>query len=803
VSRHGRHERAAEVPGLPEPESASVGQKILYHGARVGLLVALTAFITVLFPPSPRVDMGRYEVGMVASEDVIARIPFSVPKSPEVLARDRALAMGAVPPTLDYVAAAADSMAAGLSAFFDEVDQAAESGDRERLQQVLAAHSVRPTPRQVTRLLDPDVRRALRTAAMRSASGILPKGVVDAGQIDRTGTSTVTVRDGEKEKSVPAADLLSARDFYAAAAELLPTSSPPDVADLLRLILIRYLRYSYALNVVATERDRDAAARSVPTTKASVLEGQAIVRAADPIGPEQLEELNAYEAQLRSQGLLEDRGPWVGAVLGAALLNFLLLSVFGLMVFFFRREAYANLRWLILITLLSAVYFAAAAVIAGKHVPPEWLPVAFVALPVGILWDSRMALVLAMLLAAITGALPPFPEYSTVLAVIAGGAGAALSVRAVRRRSETWVSIAIISAATALVLFGYGLAHASDMGHVARGALYATGNATGSALLAMGFLWLFEQFTGITTDQTLLEWADPARPLLRRLSLEAPGTYAHSINVANLAEAAATAIGANGLLCRVGIYYHDIGKVLKPHYFVENQPAGRNPHDKLKPETSAAIVREHVTEGVRLAQDAKVPDGIIDFIREHHGTQRIGFFYQKALEEEGADAVDPARFQYPGPRPRSRETAIAMLADSCESATRALKDPTPDRVRDLVNNIVDAKIRDGQLDDAPLTLADIAVVKEQFVKILTSGMHRRIDYPETKHLTEAPEEEESGEAEAAPADDAHGEAVPGSGPRGDSGSDSGDPSGSDSASDSGSDSASDSGEDPRGGPRAP
>jgi putative nucleotidyltransferase with HDIG domain len=218
--------------------------------------------------------------------------------------------------------------------------------------------------------------------------------------------------------------------------------------------------------------------------------------------------------------------------------------------------------------------------------------------------------------------------------------------------------------------------------------------------------------------------------------MEASGTYAHTINVANLAEAAATAIGANGLLCRVGIYYHDVGKMLKPHFFVENQPGGRNPHDKLKPHLSASIVREHVVEGERLAREEGVPEVVTRFIPEHHGTQLIGFFYEKAMEEEGDD-LDEEGFRYPGPRPRSKETAIAMLADSIESATRALQDPSPERVRDLVKTIVDGKIRDGQLTESPLTLRELTVIQEQFAKVIGGMYHHRLDYPATKHITES------------------------------------------------------------------
>jgi putative nucleotidyltransferase with HDIG domain len=225
--------------------------------------------------------------------------------------------------------------------------------------------------------------------------------------------------------------------------------------------------------------------------------------------------------------------------------------------------------------------------------------------------------------------------------------------------------------------------------------------------------------------------------------MEASGTYAHTINVANLAEAAATAIGANELLTRVGIYYHDVGKMLKPRFFVENQPGGRNPHDKLKPRLSASIVREHVAEGERLAREEGLPEVVTRFIPEHHGTQLIGFFYEKALEEE-AEEPDQAEFRYPGPKPRSKETAIAMLADSVESATRALQDPSPERVRDLVRTIVDGKIRDGQLAESPLTLREIDVIQGQFAKVIAGMYHHRLDYPATKHITESQDPTDEG-----------------------------------------------------------
>jgi putative nucleotidyltransferase with HDIG domain len=304
-----------------------------------------------------------------------------------------------------------------------------------------------------------------------------------------------------------------------------------------------------------------------------------------------------------------------------------------LLCYFFRPDVYLNARWMLLLGVLILVFTGTAGLVARNQLPPEVLPIAFVSLAVAVLWDGRLALIVAATLAVLAGTQEPFRAVDAWLPIFVAGAAAALSVRAVRRRAQTWIFIAIIVGAYAAVLTSLGVLLDREAGQVLESIAWAGGNSVLSAILAMGFLPVFEWFTRITTDQTLLEWADPNRPLLKRLSMEAPGTYAHTINLANLSEGAANVIGANGLLCRVGVYYHDVGKVLKPQYFIENQPGGRNPHDKLKPATSAAIVREHVTEGVKLAEEANLPDVLVQFIPEHHGTQEISFFYQKAKEE--------------------------------------------------------------------------------------------------------------------------------------------------------------------------
>ena len=740
--------RASLLQLLSRPPRRAWPDVPLHHGARIVLLLAVATLITALFPPLERMEVDRYQPGVVASEDVFARVPFQVPKTPEDLERDRAEARAAVPPTFDYAPLAADTMAARLNRFFARLDSTRGMGDTTALQEALRASSIAAQPRQVALLAEDGVFDLVRRTALRVVREILPRGVADGSHLQSITTDNITVREPEEstdralviasERSVPVTDVLSPREFFERAVGLLPSTASPDVQEILRLILIQYIEYTYRLNVAATELDRDAAARSVAVTKEDVLQGQSLVRAGDPITPARLERLTAYEEELRVRGLLEDGGIRWGPLIGAALLNVQLLLVFALLVFFFRPELYANLRWVLMLAVLAIAYFAMAKVIAANGFPAELLPIAFVALTAAILWDGRMALVMVMVLSLLTGAQDAFEGFRVLATTIVGGSAAALSVHAVRRRAQTWIFVAIIAGAYAAVLIAFWLLGEAQPEGLMVALAAAGGNAILSSVLAMGFISVFELFTGITTDQTLLEWADPNRPLLRRLSMEAPGTYAHSINVANLAESACAAIGANGLLCRVGVYYHDVGKMVRPFYFVENQPDGLNPHDRLKPDTSAAIVKEHVVEGLRLAREAKVPEVVAAFVPEHHGTHMIGFFWDKAREEYGEDALNAEDYKYPGPKPQSKETAVAMLADSVESAARALHDPTPERIRELVHSLVTSKMQAGQLDESPITLRELAQVEETFVKVLSGVYHQRIDYPQTRHLTEPP-----------------------------------------------------------------
>ena len=710
----------------------------LHHGARVALLVLLALVGALLFPSESRRAVAPPQEGAVVHEDIVAVIPFDIPRPARELNLAWAEAEAAVPPIFVYRSEAGDSMAARLDRFFDRLEEAVDEGEVRAVRRVLDLEGISTLEGQAEQFLDPATLRTLRRASATVIREVLPR-VLDPNDAEEITTDRIKVRypSGE-ERTIPAESLLWGREFYnKGEVELGP--SPPDLQTIFRLILISFQESPYVFDFLSTNREREQARQAVSTVEGSVPEEQVIVQRGDRIGESELRVLAAYEEALAEQGLLRTPGrDWL-SFFGSLLLNLILLGLFGALLFFYRREVYGNFRWVVLITGLVLAYFLAASIVARQGFPLELLPIAFAVLPVAVLWDGRMALILALVLGVLTGVQPPFSDLYVLVVTLVGGATAALSVRAIRRRAQTWVFISLISLGYTLAILALGFLGRTGLESVLLAIVFAVVNATVSAILAMGFIPVFEWFTGITTDQTLLEWADPNRPLMKRLSMEAGGTYAHTINVANLAESAAAAIGANGLLARVGIYYHDVGKVLKPQYFVENQPGGRNPHDKLKPHTSAAIVREHVIEGMRMAREEGVPEVVVRFIPEHHGTQLIGFFYDKA-KEESEEELDSDEFRYPGPKPRSKETAIAMLADSVESAARALQDPSPERVRELVRNIVDGKIQDSQLSEAPLTLREIHLIQEQFVKAISGMYHQRLDYPATRHLTEAPEE---------------------------------------------------------------
>lgn len=362
------------------------------------------------------------------------------------------------------------------------------------------------------------------------------------------------------------------------------------------------------------------------------------------------------------------------------------------------------------------------------------IPVPVGAMLITLIFDFHTAIIFSFVISLITSLWLNDPSYA-IFAFVGSLTGAFSVIRCKRRSTflKAGIMISTVNLLTALIsllIKGEVLTETLLLHTV----MYALFSGLAVASLISVLLPIIEYCFSITTDISLLELLDLEHPLMKSLMITAPGTYHHSIIVGNLAEAAAEAVGANPLLARVSAYYHDIGKIKMPEYFVENQTGGINKHDKLAPHMSSMILISHVKEGIELARQHGIPSAVIDIIQQHHGKSLITYFYQKAIEQGLNDSVLQEHYRYPGPKPQTRVAALVMMADAVEAASRTLIDPTPSRISALVDRIVNNIFLDGQIDECELTLKDISEIKKKFTFILTSIFHKRIQYPETRDM---------------------------------------------------------------------
>lgn len=386
----------------------------------------------------------------------------------------------------------------------------------------------------------------------------------------------------------------------------------------------------------------------------------------------------------------------------------------------------SNALWLIALLLIGATI--AMKITAGRPVLPYVLPTMAVGLLLAVLLDAGTALLVTGIIALLGGAITGSVEFAAY-GLLGGMAGVVLVRRGERfgHFVQAAIAIAIVNIG---VVASWALLGNRDLTGLAELAGAALASAAGSALAALGSFVVVGTLFGITTSFQLLELANPTQKLLRRLMLEAPGTYNHSLLVGNLAERAAEAIGADPLLARVAAYYHDVGKLDNPIAYIENQAGGENVHDELTPEQSVTLVKAHVAKGIDLAYQYRLPRPIIAFIPQHHGTALISYFHARA-QERAAD-VDDARFRHSGPKPQTREAAILMLADSVEASVRSLSEHDEPAIRGMVDRIIRERLEDGQFDECDLTLRDVERIREAFVAQLLGMYHRRVEYPQNK-----------------------------------------------------------------------
>lgn len=659
-------------------------------------------------------------VGLPAGMDIMATKDVKDTVTTEM---NRELAAAAVEPSYKSAdsgvsAEVMSDIEARFSALSAALQDAAESGryvSEESVESLNATLGMEFTPEQYKALLDADPK-------------LLRQLFEDTNKLVRDLMDN-TLLEGQEPSAVASMARTLASSGYpqplvAVAAEIMRGSIQPNML----------------IDEEATEANREKAREAVETV--TCVKGEVIVRRGEIV-------TNAQYQMLSSLGLLKEDHLDFQLIAGIALIILLIMGSVALYLLRYRPNLLKPKPLCVLCVVFVLVVLLSLAI-------SQWsaylMPVSLGVLLLSLLIDHRAALYINLalgltvsLLAGASNGLFTVAMFSVAMMSLISGPVALLVFSRSMQRTTALVAGVLIGLSNFLVTLGVGLINSAEIYLVLTNACWALASGLLSAVLCLGFQPLFEWTFNLATTAKLIELSNPNQPILRRLLLEAPGTYHHSIIVANLAEAAATAVGGNGLLARVGAYYHDIGKLKRPMYFKENQ-MGDNPHDRTDPRVSAAILTAHPRDGEAMAQKARLPEPVLEIIRQHHGDGVVLWFYDKAVKLYGADQVDIAAFRYDGPRPQSREAAVVMLADSIEAAVRSIPDPNPEKVDALIRKLVRAKLDDGQLDRSELTFSDLEKICSAFSTVLTGVFHERIEYPDVS----IPPRNESREAAEAP-----------------------------------------------------
>lgn len=527
-------------------------------------------------------------------------------------------------------------------------------------------------------------------------------------------------------------ELIGERNAIAAALNNEYSTVSAKIKTVAERILEKELVANYSLDETATDEAKLAAAAEVSQGSYLYKQGQTIVRSGDIV-------TQAHIAMLEELGMLENDNVDIKLYLGVALLTLTVLLILGFYIAVYEPKMIQTPKKVLMLAILTVLSVLYSALIYPYQ--PGLAQIAICTVLVAVLLKPRVALVSNMALSVLLGVMATSGEaaqsqgVSTLIVSLIAGTAAVYLCKKPMHRMRIMLSGLVIGVTGGLTSVFIGLVFSSEIKTVLLSALWPVLAGVISAVLCVGTLPVWEAVFDVLTPTKLLEITNPNQPLLRRLAIEAPGTHHHSIVVANLAESGAQAIGADIMLTRAGAYYHDVGKLAAPEAYTENQDEKlKSFHSMLLPAESAAIIRMHPTEGYELAQKYKLPKEICNIILEHHGTTLVGYFYAKALEM--FDDVNRADFMYPGPKPRSKEAAIIMLADSAEAAVRSLPDKSPECVREKINQILNDRISDGQFDECDISMLELRKLAAEFTQALSGVHHSRIEYPDLKKALE-------------------------------------------------------------------
>ncbi|MGI6684145.1 MAG: HD family phosphohydrolase [Bacillota bacterium] len=551
----------------------------------------------------------------------------------------------------------------------------------------------------------------------------------DAGTMMMLEDKLISIVKGNMEEGVLEEELDTVNQEILANIETLEIAAP--LKDFLKGV-VEQLKFepNRIYDPVATAQEVENRLARVKPVQVKVRPGEKIVEKGTVVTPEQIEALQFLGLQRTSTPVLTFIGLF-GFV--AIIYGLVIIYLKGYKSRFHKRESNIVLLGLLInVSLVIAKIITAIQISDKPEIAAQLgyaIPVAACSMLMAILMDTRTAVLITVVLGLLMGVITNGQVVYVTVAIISGLVGV-YRVAKLSQRSHLVRCSVDIGLASALTIVVLGLIWNQPLSLIGIGASMGIINGVLASVLTIGTLPFLETAFGITTPVKLLELSNPSHPLLKRLMVEAPGTYHHSILVGNLAEAAADAIGADSLLVRVGSYFHDIGKIKRPYFFIENQPAMENPHDKITPTLSTLIITSHIKDGVELAKEYKFPRVIRDIIEQHHGTCLVSYFYHKAKEGDKSENILESDFRYQAPKPQNRETAIIMLADSVQAAVQVLEKPTKGILEAKVREIIKAKLEDGQLNECDLTFKDIDIINQSFVRVLNGIFHSRIEYPD-------------------------------------------------------------------------
>ena len=508
--------------------------------------------------------------------------------------------------------------------------------------------------------------------------------------------------------------------------------------DLGYSLIVEFMKPNLIYDRETTERRQQARQDRVPRNKGIILKNERILDANTRVTEDNLQKLFSLSVAIDNKAMQESSTDIVLAYLGRILVIGIIVSFFFTFLLTYRKPIFDDWRMVLLIGLIFSIEVGLAFLIKQNLELSEYLiPIIVAAMVLTIMFDARIAFMgITSIILLVTILIGNNVEFM-VTAMFNSSVGI-YAVRQLRRRSQLFTAIFALLGSSALVIIGQGLFKGHTWLLMGNDMLNLSIVAILSPIVTYGLIGLLEVSFSITTNLTLIELLDFQHPLLKRLQHEANGTFNHSIVVGNLAEACADAISANSLLCRVGAYYHDLGKMVRPEYYIENQYSGENRHDTLTSVMSAKIIKNHVTDGLELAKEYGLPTIVSDFIPMHHGTTRVEYFYRKALEED--NKVDEVQFQYPGPKPNTKETGILMICEAVEAAVRSIKEPDIMKIEAMIDKIINMRVTAGQLSECPLTMDELTRIKGKIdgssglLPVLRGIYHIRIEYPDDNKL---------------------------------------------------------------------